>query len=262
MYPVIVCIAKNEHNYIVEFVKYHLALGFKRIYLYDNEDVVTYEGLLSKYKDNIEFIHLPFNNYDKAVQFVALDDFVRRYLWSTNITHVAHIDIDEFLVVKKHANICDFINQYIVGDCQGIGMTWRFFGSSGRTEETNDPVTMRFTMCQKEGHPNIKTLFKRDNFISWGCPHDVKFSSGYTKSTNNTIINGAFNYNIDLSIIQLNHYKSKTFPEFRRVVLRGRADVADRHKDHTCRPNDDWFKGFDFNEVEDLNAYNFYLRIK
>jgi hypothetical protein len=32
MNPVIVCIAKKEHKYIEEFVKYHLALGFKYIY--------------------------------------------------------------------------------------------------------------------------------------------------------------------------------------------------------------------------------------
>ena len=39
MYPVIVCIAKKEHDYIEEFVKYHLELGFTSIYLYDNEDI-------------------------------------------------------------------------------------------------------------------------------------------------------------------------------------------------------------------------------
>jgi len=261
MYPVIVCIAKKEENYIEEFVKYHLALGFKDIYLYDNEDVPTYESLLSKYKDNIKFIHLPFNNYDKGVQYIALDDFVNKYLWTTNITHVAHIDIDEFIVLKNHDNICDFINQYIVGDCQGIGMNWRFFGSSGKTEKTektNEPVTMRFTMCQKNGNPHIKTLFKKDNFIKWGTCHDVIFSSGHTKSTNNTIINGPFNYNIDFNSIQLNHYKSKTMPEFRYIRTRGRADMKEQINENI----EELFKCYDINEVEDLNAYNVYLKIQ
>jgi hypothetical protein len=152
MYPVIVCIAKKEHDYIEEFVKYHLALGFKHIYLYDNEDHPTYETMLNKYKDNIKFLHLPFNNYYTGVQYVALADFVKHYLFTTEITHVAHIDIDEFIVLKKHDNICDFINEYIVGDCQGIGMNWRFFGSSGKTEKTNEPVTTRFTMCEQKGN--------------------------------------------------------------------------------------------------------------
>ena len=164
MFPVIVCIAKKEHDYIEEFVKYHLALGFKYIYIYDNEDTPIYEIMLQTYKDNIKVIHLPFNNYHKGVQYIALDNFINTYLFTTEITHVAHIDIDEFIVLKKHKNICDFINEYIVGDCQGIGINWRFFGSSGRTEKTNEPVTIRFTMREKNGNTCIKTLFKKDNF--------------------------------------------------------------------------------------------------
>jgi hypothetical protein len=101
MFPVIVCIAKKEHNYIEEFVKYHLALGFKYIYIYDNEDIPTYETMLDAYKNNVKVIHLPSNNYDKGVQYIALDNFISTYLFTTEITHVAHIDIDEFIVLKK-----------------------------------------------------------------------------------------------------------------------------------------------------------------
>jgi len=256
MYPVIICIAKKEHDYIEEFVKYHLAIGFKCIYIYDNEDRPTYETMLDKYKDNIKVIHLPFNNYIKPVQYTALDHFVKRYLFTTNITHVAHIDIDEFIVLKKHENICDFINEYIVGDCQGIGMNWRFFGSSGRTEKTNEPTTIRFTMCEKKGNFHIKTLFKKDKFLRFHDCHSVVFSSGYTKSTNNAIINGPFNNNIDFDVIQLNHYKCKTLPEFRYIRTRQRADVKGNVNENV----DESFKAFDINEIEDLYAYNFYIK--
>ena len=225
MFPVIVCIAKKEGDYIEEFVKYHLALGFKHIYLYDNEDTPTYETMLDKYKDNITVIHIPFNNYRIGVQYLALKHFRYKYLFRTGITHVAHIDIDEFIVLKKHNNICDFIDEYIVNDCQGIGMNWRFFGSSGRTEQTDEPVTSRFTMCGQNGNIHIKTLFKKDNFLGFDSCHNVIFSRGYTNATNNTIINGPFNHNIDLDVIQLNHYKCKTLPEFRYIRTRGSADI-------------------------------------
>jgi hypothetical protein len=257
MYPVIVCIAKKEHEYIEEFVKYHLALGFKYIYIYDNEDIPTYETMLFNYKDSIKVIHLPFNNYNKPVQYIALDNFVDNYLFKTEMTHVAHIDIDEFIVLKKHENICDFINEYIVGDCQGIGMNWRFFGSSGRTERTNEPNTIRFTMCEKNGNKHIKTLFKKDNFIQFNNCHCVTFSSGYTQSTNKSIINGPFS-NIDLNIIQLNHYKCKTLTEFRYIRTRQRADVIGDINENV----DESFKGFDINDIEDLYAYNFYKKIE
>lgn len=257
MYPVIVCIAKKEHDYIEEFVKYHLALGFKFIYLYDNEDVPTYESMLHNYKNNIKVIHLPHNNYHKGVQYIALDDFTKNYLFTTNITHVAHIDIDEYVVLKKHNNICDFINEYIVDDCQGIGMNWRYFGSSGKTEKTNEPNTIRFTMCEKNGNIHIKTLFKKDHFVKFNTCHDITVSNGYIKSTNNNIINGPFNYNIDLDTIQLNHYKSKTLPEFRYIRTRQRADCVGDINENV----DESFRVYDNNETEDLTAYHFYKNI-
>ena len=256
MYPVIVSIAKKEHDYIQEFVKYHLALGFKYIYLYDNEDTPTYNNFFIN-NDNIKVIHLPFNNYDKPVQYVALDNFVENYLFSTEITHVAHLDIDEFIVLKKHENICDFISEYIVEDCQGIGINWRHFGSSGHTEKTDEPLTIRFTMCEEKGNMHIKTLFKKDNFVKFNTCHDVILKEGHIKSTNNTIIEGPFNFNIDLDIIQLNHYKCKTLPEFRYIRTRQRADVlGDINEDV-----DGNFMANDINEIEDLHAYNFYKNL-
>ena len=136
-------------------------------------------------------------------------------------------------------------------------MNWRFFGSSGRTKKTNEPNTIRFTMCEKNGNIHIKTLFKKDNFISWGTCHDVMFSSGYTKSTNNTIINGPFNHDIDFNVIQLNHYKCKTLPEFKDIRRRGRADLKEKINENI----EEVFKCYDINEIEDLNAYNFYKTI-
>ena len=254
-FPVIVCIAKKEHDYIEEFVKYHLTLGFKHIYLYDNEDLPTYENMLGKYKDNIQFIHIPFNNFNKGVQYIALDHFVNHYLFKhKHITHVAHIDIDEFIVLKKHASICDFIKEYIKGDCQGIGMNWRHFGSSGQTEKSDMPVTMRFTMCQQGGNVHIKTLFNKKYFLSYNSCHAVILSKGHIKSTNQQIIKGPFNKHIDLSVIQLNHYKCKTLPEFRYIRQRLRADIKGDINENV----DESFKMWDINEVEDLTAKNFY----
>ena len=249
---------KKEKDYIEEFVKYHLKLGFKHIFIYDNEDKPTYKLFLNAYKNNITVKHLPRNNYEIGVQYVALRHFKKNILFKKNITHVAHIDIDEFIVLKKHKNICDFIKEYIVGDCQGIGMNWRFFGSSGHEKQTDEPVTLRFTMCDNNGNHHIKTLFKKDNFLAFQSCHAVTLKKGYIKSTNGTIIEGPFNSNIDFSVIQLNHYKCKTLPEFRYIRTRGRAGLPIiKNKIEDVDYN---FKLYDKNEIEDLTAHNFYLK--
>jgi len=258
IYPVIVCIAKREEDYIEEFVKFHLGIGFKHIYLYDNEDNPKYYKLLEKYNKNITFLSLPGNNYGAAVQYVMLYHFSQTFMFKTNITHVAHIDIDEFIVLKKHSNICDFINEYIVDDCQGIGINWRFFGSSGNTDKTNEPVTKRFTMCSKDGNKHIKTLFKKDYFKGYKTCHNIELNYGYIKNTLGDIIDGPFNENIDFSVIQLNHYKCKTLPEYKYIRGRGRCDYNQQWNIKNPQNIEEDFKQYDINEVEDLTAYNIY----
>jgi hypothetical protein len=257
--PVIVCIAKKEEDYIEEFVKYHLALGFQKIYIYDNEDVPVYKELLHDYQDNIEVIHFPHNHYAKPVQYEILHHFSHTYLRNPGITHVAHIDIDEFIVLKKHKNICDFINEYIVGDCGAIVMNWNFFGSSNQTVKTNIPVTLRFTMCQENGSAHFKTLFKISCLRYWDTVHEGVLCDGYfIKNTNGQIIPlCTYNKIIDISVIQLNHYKVKTWPEFKYIRTRQRADMkGDINED--VEQN---FKNMDINEVEDLTAYHFYKKV-
>jgi len=258
--PVIVCVAKLEGDYIEEWVKYHLALGVSKIYLYDNEDVSTYPSILHKYTDKLIINHIPHNHVPNkvAVQYLILDHFIGSYYMSNDITHIIHIDIDEFIVLKKHANIVEFIKEYITGDCAGIGMNWRFFGSSGHLEKSNEPITQRFTRCDLKGNEHIKTIFDKRYYQHFCTPHDIKTHPGYhIKSTNGNRIVGPFNYNIDHSVIQLNHYKCKTLPEFRYVRSRGRADMVEQ----TVENIEKLFSEFDRNESEDFTARDFYKNV-
>jgi hypothetical protein len=255
--PVIVCIAKMEQDYIEEFVKYHLALGFHKIFIYDNEDQPTYKKLLHAYSNKITVIHFPGNSFHKGVQYMALDHFVINHMKQNDITHATHIDIDEFIVLKKHKNISDFIGQYIVGNCAGIGMNWRFFGSSGQDKKTNIPVTERFTRRECYGDQHIKTLFSVPAFVKYNTCHDINTVRGtYIKTTNGSRINGPFNTNFDFSAIQLNHYKCKTLPEFRWIRTRGRSGV-EREKQQV-EDIDANFHIYNQNGCEDFAARDFY----
>lgn len=260
IFPAVVCVAKFESDYIKEFVKYHLALGFEKIFLYDNEDEPTYEKLLAEYSNKLVVTHIPNNNYSKPIQYHVLDHFVENYMDRTDITHVIHIDIDEFIALKKHKNIKDFISEYIIGNCAGIGMNWRFFGSSHHKTKENLPVTTRFTMCHEKGNKHIKTLFDKRYFLHYHTCHNIVVKNNYhIKSTNGTIIRGPFNTNIDIDVIQLNHYKCKTFVEFKFARTRGRADIfVGKNFVENIERN---FFLHDNNDVVDLYARDFYLSI-
>lgn len=238
----IVCIAKLEHLYIEEFCKHHLSIGINDIYIYDNEDVPTYHRINLP---NVHVIHFPGN----VMQHKALEHFTQNM---KHITHALHIDCDEFIALKKHDTIQSFIQDYITGDCVGIGINWRFFGDSHKTF-TNEPLRKRFTWCQRNGDPHIKTLFKTDHFLKYNTVHDVEVKEGHIKSTNGTIIKGPWNYNIDLSVIQLNHYKTKTLEEFMYIRQRGRADIAGKETKDMILES---FRVHNLNEVEDLTLFN------
>ena len=249
--PVIVCIAKLESDYIKSFVDYHIALGFEKIFLYDNEDTPVYDKL--NLDPKVKIIHFPGNNFHKGVQYMALDHFSKNFI--NQGTHVAHIDIDEYITLKKHKNIKEFIKEYFYNDCAGIGMNWRFFGSNGLTEKSNIPDPIRFTHCDIKGNMHIKTIFEVSSFIKFKDCHSIQPKKyKYIKNTNGDVIKGPFNNNIYLNIIQLNHYKCKTLSEFKFLRSRGRADL-------NTKINEDVIKNFNLynkNEIEELTCYNFF----
>lgn len=152
---VLFCIAKLEHRYIEEFCKYQLSIGFDTIYIFDNEDVPTYQTLL-QHIPNIYVIHFP----GKVMQYHAIQYFINNIMYNHDISHVIHMDVDEFIVLKKHKSIKDFIQEYIKDDCAGIGINWRFFGDSNKKTYSNEPLRSRFTWCQKNGDQHYKQKIK------------------------------------------------------------------------------------------------------
>jgi len=272
--PVIVAIAKLEQDYIEEWVKYHLALGFDFIYLYDNEDIPTYNKILTKYANKMKIIHYPGNNFKQPVQYKILDDFNNNYMHKNNITHVIHIDIDEFICLKIHSNIKHFIDEYFIDDCAGIGINWVHFGSSNHTKKTNEPITQRFIMCQEKADRHIKILFSvldinPDNLFK--TLHNVNtINNKHIKSTNGLAISNIYNLLPDTSIIQLNHYKCKTYEEFKYARTRGRADLnkitlyiesLSINNIKELFDTDYIFKKYNYNETKDLTAKNFYKKL-
>ena len=260
--PVIIAIAKQEKNYIEEWVRWHIALGFDHIYLYDNEDIPTYQVQLEKYKEYVTVIHMPGNRGGRGVQYLALHHFKNNFMLTNSNTHVAHIDIDEFIVLRESFNITKFIDHFFIDDCGAIGINWRLFGDSGQeTEEINQPVIKRFTYRQKNGDKLFKSLWKISAFHEINNVHCFKLKEPYkTKNTNKDIIYGTYNRKPHFNFIQINHYRCKTFSEFSRRLSILRADSPVQKQSLKEVQDADYissrFNRFNTNDEQDLIAYN------
>jgi len=233
----LVCIAKNEDMYIQEWINYNKKLGFDDIIIYQNDwrcsidepNVITidFDGVNKQREAYHHFIQ---NNYTK-------------YDWA------AFFDIDEFLVLKKHQNVKDFISDYL--DYHSIGVNWVLFGDNGHQRVNNEySVLKRFTKRQKSINNHVKSIIKLSSNIIMDVHNPFNKPS---TDTNKRLFMGPFNENGDDDIAQLNHYFGKTKEEFTQKCNRGRADTPLLEHRRTMKD----FEAHNFNEVEDLTAMNF-----
>lgn len=96
-------IVRNETVYMDEWADFHIALGFAPIFIYDNADVPDLElqAWYDRRKDIQRYIHIRHMPLF-PVQGHAYEQCLRHD--AANDTFAAMIDVDEFVVLKKHDN--------------------------------------------------------------------------------------------------------------------------------------------------------------
>jgi len=232
----LVCIAKDEDNYIQEWVDYHLKLGFDDIYIYQNN-----------WRSNVVGDHIHLIPFDGEVkQLISYNDFIQNnYL---NYEWAAFIDVDEFIVLKKHNNIKEFIFDYQTYDC--ISMNWHLFGDNGNEKvvDNNYDNIERFTKRGKDMNKHIKTISKLSKNLEYMNAH---FANCKWVDSNKKIGKGPYNRKWSDEIIQLNHYFCKTKEEFKFKLCKGFADHIGEERTFTD------YDRHNFNEIDDFTALNF-----
>lgn len=254
MKTALVCIAKEEDNYIDEWIKYHLKLGFNDIFVYQND--WRYAGNKDQYT-NVCWI--PFDG--KARQLEAYHDFIKNH--SNEYDWTAFFDVDEFLCIKNYLNIKNFLQNY--EDYYAIGINWRYFGNSAHMciNHGNYSLLSRFKMAEYKLDSHIKTILhtsKTSNMkIEFCNPHFIQQALSYDFTINtkkSQFIHGMFNEDFDQAV-QLNHYYCKTLDEY-LLTKRERGTCDLKSVDITNIYDISKFSAANKNDIEDLYAYNFY----
>lgn len=210
---VIICaIAKNEDKYISDFCKYHLALGFDEIHIYDN-------GTKIPINDERIIIH-PFKNVEnKCPQLVAYNDFLKTvdYDW------VTFIDIDEFITLDEYNNIKDYLMTF-PEKVDSIRLYEKVYGDDGKIipDNINVPIYNRIMTYNK--NINViwgKSIIKKHD--SWKIinPHKIVLENEMCDAYSDRKIS---DYRTPPQCIcedeavfdncYIRHYKTKTLSEF------------------------------------------------
>lgn len=225
---VVVCaLAKNENLYIKDWANWYLKLGFDKIYIYDNNDLETYnvKNCLPK-SDKIEIIDIR-GVCKPKLQHEIYTNFYRTH----NFGWCLFCDIDEFLVGVE--NIHDFLSQKkFLNTCQ-IRIRWKLFGDDNLIErDMSKPVYEIFSHEIK--HSLNRNLIDKGNLeiqgkaiVKGGIPNVVVRSPHFASLGNydnvlpSVLPSGAYcrskvaimeNYSNESVFI--NHYMTKSLSEF------------------------------------------------
>jgi hypothetical protein len=238
---VLVAVAKNEGKFIKEWVAYHKFIcGFDEIVIYNNDSEDQSVKVLSDLSERnwCRWIDWP-RGANTPPQITAYHNAVRNF--KNEKGWLCFLDMDEFLVLKKHSNISNFVQDF-AENTGSISFNWAMFYSTDE-KSSKEPVTKRITSISEEnGH--VKTIARLDA-IRVPCIHSFRLAPGFRY-----MHCSGFDYKIDLnelssikmsldaslcvrrphvdcSVAQINHYKIKSREDCLNRDNRGRATYVE-----------------------------------
>ena len=135
----IIAIAKNENLYINEWINYHLALGFDKIIVADNNN--TGSEKISDVVDNPNVIIEDYHDVI-SVQPIAYTDLFLKY--REQFDWIAFIDIDEFIFLdeKYNNNIKKYLLSSPFNEADIVRLCWKIYTTNTELLGLNNPYHM------------------------------------------------------------------------------------------------------------------------
>ena len=230
----ICAIQKGAMSFIDEWIDYNLAIGFDKIYLYDNSpDFELQEWHKEKNYTHVDITHFP----GKVKQLPAYDDCIERIkgeVEGEKPKHkwIAFIDLDEFIVLKKHETILQLLQEKCDGErIGGLALNWYLFGYNNQTKYRPLPLTKRFQMRANETDDHVKVILRTDQIGNGGSfknPHSYRYknwSLTFDTSGRWLLRKDWININGPSDVAVIHHYQTKSLEEFMSRCKRGRADI-------------------------------------
>jgi len=273
IFKIAICaIAKNENNYIREWVEYYKNMGINKIILYDNNDLdgEKFDEVINdyiKYKfveiHNRRGIVIENRHYGKSTQGKAYHDCYynnyKKYDW------IFFFDIDEFLSIdNKYNNIYDFLNDF--NEYDGIKVQWRMYGDNGHLFYENKPVIERFLSNNNVGYDKrVKSILKCKNYkfdLIFGA-HGISNKDPIIVNLNKKRLRSHKDKKAyDNLPVYLNHFYSKSTEEFiKRKFNQTDATFGSKRNRNL---NEIKKKYFQFNNItrDKEKMFNFFINIK
>ncbi|WP_166418600.1 glycosyltransferase family 2 protein [Cochlodiniinecator piscidefendens] len=165
---------KNEGPYILDWVAYHMWLGFTHFLVYTNDCSDGTDEILDRLERRglVTRIDNPANiDAGERPQRIALAMAQEHPVIQAADAYMV-FDVDEYINIHTPEGTIRSLMD-ATGNPELIAMTWRFFGCSGVTEFADVPVPMQFANCAPQ--------LVRVPHHNWGFKTFARFPSTYSK---------------------------------------------------------------------------------
>ncbi|GFH56420.1 hypothetical protein CTEN210_12896 [Chaetoceros tenuissimus] len=245
----ICAIQKGSLPFIDEWIDYNLAIGFDKIYIYDNSpDFELQEWYENRNKTYIDITHFPGEVKQKAAYQACISKIKWEMDEKPKHTWIAFIDVDEYIVLKKHDHIIDLLEDTTkVSNVGGLALNWYMFGFHNQIKYKPLPLTKRFQMREKGTNQHVKVIVRTDMMGNGGGmrnPHCYRYSNNSiaTVDTNGKRLIEEPWFNVDgpSDVAVIHHYYTKSLEEYVSRCGRGRAgQKQNKAKDPSCRSEEE-----------------------
>lgn len=219
------CCAKNEDEYIREYIEHYLKIGFDKIIIVDNNEEPGLEKIIEDHIARGSVQIFPFNGVHGYFQNAIYTMFMNygNYKWC------AYFDCDEFLEISgKYDNVEQMLDE---ANADAFMVQWMCFGANGKISKEEGGVQERFPL------PASPVILYKENMITktilrggikgfFSTPHNVVFDGEGVKKLGGYIDieeNESFDFfPLYYKKCFLKHYITKSFEEYQRKISKPR----------------------------------------
>lgn len=246
MHDFIVCsVFKNESHILDEWISHYLYHGADHIYLVNDFSTDSYMEIVEKYADRVTLFQNDIVTKEVGRQTQIYRKYFAPLLPTTKWMSI--LDLDEFLYSPETIDIKQVLLMYDA--YSQIIVDWVHFGSNNHIQQPPSVVegfTMRAhsrTSGIDAQHYGYKSIYKT------ACLTDFDIHTSYVNGEELRIID------TPEAKLLINHYNLQSYDFY--IKIKGtRGDVNNWFDHKNLQRNEEMFRKFDINDIEDLRLYN------
>ena len=227
-------IGKKENLYAKEYVNHYKNLGYNHIFIYDNNDIndEKFEDVLSKEISENFVTIINYRGYQGKSDKPQFDSYKDCYAnYSGKYDWLSFYDFDEFLFLKEHKNIQEFLDQKKFNQCINIKINWLIYSDNDLIYYEDKPIQERFTTplwndtANKHIKSTVRGYLKKNYWSKMWNPHSsTNIYTSCIPTGVRTKSKSPFHTPPNYESAYIKHYVTKTLEEFIGKVKRGRPD--------------------------------------